>query len=1161
MRNIVPHADCLAGVVRRVPSVSTAAECLLISLLCCLPLAAAQSWEMVPQGVTDFYFPVVSPDGQLIAGYSFAGNALTIMNREGVVLQSVAIDCPGETSRPTSLRFSPNSRRVLWFFMHPHAVVCIYDLTTRKTSSFAIERDLEGDLAAVWNAEFLGDSGDVVLRGTVSTEKDTKAIQVWSADGEKKHVFEGKYETLAVSPDGACIAARRMTSRQGQLVLLSPEGIELASVSVPVRIAGSESIRFSPSGSSFLWVWGNGEEQGYYLASIDGQILAHSRQKEHLWGCDPCFAGDDSSWILSCYDATGTPQYYAEVHDRNGKIAELPRSINRLSVVTDPLTGGFLDLSRSDEIVHISSSGANIGRWGRPTMKERFGPLQPQPYSEQSLVLLASSGVDDNGQFSLSTMQLAFDGCAVNPLDLHLPPNINFPMAKDMSRFSVRISPIGVPAFDMKSMIVDSCGVKICEYSGPYLAMSDDGKRMLGGELSRDYKTLGIDVWDEERRQWRRLEGKTWAGGNLLVSGNGAWGTYGCATRSHPGTSKAIALVDMTRQSVVERLKYTDADIWSLDPLAISPSGNWVLASAFVAEADAEELKRPLVLWSRQSRNWQVIGSGVVGRGVAFSDDERLVAYHSSGRLAVYDLVRDQNSLFEVSGSYGSIFFCRGGELVVVSTSGQGLTLVNRRTRQMASLICDAHDWLLYTDDGYFDASRRGARFVAMVRGLDAYSIDQFALRNNRPDIIMERLGLGTPELIAHMKNLYQKRLRSAGMTEAQLSGDLHVPEVKITEVQRNGKKATVTCVLRDSKLPVARYNIYVNNVPLMGASGKAIVPKQSALLKKEIELTSGVNRIEVSCVNSAGAESHRAYTQVDCEVPAKGDLYYVGFGVSEYSDKSLSLRYADKDAADLADAMKKVCAGHYGAVHTRVFTNSEATVVSVGVAREFLDKATVDDTLILFIAGHGVHDRDKASTYYFLTHDTDLKQLEDTAVPFELFEQLLEEVKPRRKVFLMDTCESGELEERTRDEFVALASSRGLRGRSIRGLKVASPGKGSGALPSRSYLLDRNRYIYDDLKRRTGSIVLSSCMGNELSYESDQFENGLFTEAILRGLGDAGTDADRNGEISEQELRDYVVKTVESMSKGVQHPTVDRDNTYVDIPVARTAGSGTPLK
>ena len=40
-------------------------------------------------------------------------------------------------------------------------------------------------------------------------------------------------------------------------------------------------------------------------------------------------------------------------------------------------------------------------------------------------------------------------------------------------------------------------------------------------------------------------------------------------------------------------------------------------------------------------------------------------------------------------------------------------------------------EWMMYSPDGYFDASRDGDDLVLMVKGLDAFRVEQFAVRNN----------------------------------------------------------------------------------------------------------------------------------------------------------------------------------------------------------------------------------------------------------------------------------------------------------------------------------------------------------------------------------------------------------------------------------------------
>ena len=79
---------------------------------------------------------------------------------------------------------------------------------------------------------------------------------------------------------------------------------------------------------------------------------------------------------------------------------------------------------------------------------------------------------------------------------------------------------------------------------------------------------------------------------------------------------------------------------------------------------------------------------------------------------------------------------------------------------------------------------------------------------------------------------------------------------------------------------------------------------------------------------------------------------------------------------------------------------------------KDFLKDAKVDDIFVLFIAGHGMYSQGDDATYYYLTHNADLSNLSSTAADFDLIEDLLQGIKPRKKLFLMDTCESGEIDE-----------------------------------------------------------------------------------------------------------------------------------------------------
>lgn len=476
-----------------------------------------------------------------------------------------------------------------------------------------------------------------------------------------------------------------------------------------------------------------------------------------------------------------------------------------------------------------------------------------------------------------------------------------------------------------------------------------------------------------------------------------------------------------------------------------------------------------------------------------------------------------------------------------------GLILIwNKANGEAAFLASKDKDWLMFTRDGYFASSTNGSKIVAMVKGLEAYGIDQFALRYNRPDLILQRLELGSPEQIAYYHHLYKKRLKKRGISEAQLLADVHVPEAKILDTKTEGKIASVTFELRDAKYNLQSFQIFVNDVPLFRSPGKIITGNKYRASTK-IVLTQGDNKIEISCLNEKGVESYRALTYAAYTGKVTQDLYFLGFGVSEYKNKQLNLKYAHKDALDLEKLFQSFT-GSYNQIHTKVFLNQAVTVETIQKAKTFVSNAKVDDTVILFIAGHGAHDFDEAATYYFLTSEVDLDNLRQTAAPFELVENLLQDIKPRNKLFLMDTCESGELQDETVTFYTAAAESQAIRPRSIRGLTIVNSSQ-NGKRPvlrvNRDFLLNKDRYIYNDIFRRSGAIVFSSSAGGEFSYEKDEIENGLFTEEIINTLKDSSSDLNRDQKISIDEMKKLVTLAVSRSSKNLQNPTVDRDNIY----------------
>ena len=471
--------------------------------------------------------------------------------------------------------------------------------------------------------------------------------------------------------------------------------------------------------------------------------------------------------------------------------------------------------------------------------------------------------------------------------------------------------------------------------------------------------------------------------------------------------------------------------------------------------------------------NWKELASYSFGErlknvawgyiNVIFNDDRTFLVGLTDGSIHLCDMKTGNDIKTFYHNSQVTSLGPTGLKNYFISTSQDGTTRIwNMETGEWTAFIAnqDGSQWLLFTNDGYWDGSPDCSDLVSMVRGLESWNIDQFAVKNNRPDIILKRLGSTDIKLIDHYYNQYLKRLRKLKLTEDKLRDDYHVPEAKIIEAKQNDKFMGVTFSLSDDKYKLASYNIYVNDVPLFGAYGKEISGNGRTLTEK-IELTSGENKIEISCMIENGAESFRALTLADYDKPVEPDLYYIGFGVSDYKNnvpaefetaefermvKSAGsesgaiiksayfkhdnkyiirgdigkndyntlikifdkldeypmindLNFAHKDALDLAEVFK-IRIDNFNNVYTYTFVNEQATVENIKKAKSLLKNAKPDDTFVLFIAGHGVHDTDKETTYYFLTYETDLMNLSGTAANFDLIEDMLQESLPETNCF-----------------------------------------------------------------------------------------------------------------------------------------------------------------
>lgn len=561
--------------------------------------------------------------------------------------------------------------------------------------------------------------------------------------------------------------------------------------------------------------------------------------------------------------------------------------------------------------------------------------------------------------------------------------------------------------------------------------------------------------------------------------------------------------------------------------------------------------------------------SAAMSSGAAFSPDGRMAARAVGQVVRIVEVAggKEQIELVGHSSNVKTLAYSPDGRHLLSGADDGAIKLWDLATgKELVSLIAlGREDFAAVTPDQYYRISKAGAKGVGFRVRERIYPFEQFDLRFNRPDIVLQQLGAASPETVQSYRSAYERRLKKMGLSEQMLSTDFHVPEVEIltrdVPVSINAAAFALRVRATDSRYALDRLNVYVNDVPVHGSGGIVLREKNTQSHEQEIQvpLLPGRNKIQVSVLNQQGTESLKqtVYTTSSAQF-APADVYVLAIGVSEYRDKTYNLRFAAKDAADLVAAYKAAEGRpkEWGKVHSLTLTDRNATRAEILKAKDWLTQAKVNDLVVVFAAGHGM--TDDQSNYYFGTHDIDPRNPASRGLPYDEFEFLLDGVPAMQKLLLLDTCFSGEIE---KEQPVAVAAVPGVAARagtvrmrafrSARGVAVVGDEVGAAAGSQLSAAMLRfQQDWFADLRRGTGAAVISSSSGNEYSLEGEQWRNGVFTYALLQGLKNRLADANKDRVITVSELQAYVIDQVRALTQGGQNPTVRRENLEYDFAV-----------
>ena len=414
---------------------------------------------------------------------------------------------------------------------------------------------------------------------------------------------------------------------------------------------------------------------------------------------------------------------------------------------------------------------------------------------------------------------------------------------------------------------------------------------------------------------------------------------------------------------------------------------------------------------------------GYIHRSYTFTPDgKQIVSGASNGRLSLYGL--DGKKLGNFVGHESDVWAVAAspdGRYLVSASGDETVRLWNLKTRELLVTIfrSEEGEWVMWTPQGFFASSPAGAGLIGWQinhgQEHEAEYVTAAQLREhlNRPNIVARAIQLSSAEAA----------IKEARGSEFNL-GDLRakpVPRLRILTPKTDsatlkGGHAEVAVELEATPDPVKIIRVQVNGSQIaekLPEQGPGLEPGR---LTFDVPLAKGANKIAIAAVNQTGetvasvSVSHEGEGDLD----KRGTLYILAIGVDKYPNlPGKDLSYAGADAKAFATAMEKRAGALHERVVKRLLVNGEAasdapTAANILDGLDLLRRARQNDTVMLFVSGHGVND---GPNYRFAPTDAAWGEesilRQSTVVPWYAFQEALTGANGRRFLFL-DTCHAG---------------------------------------------------------------------------------------------------------------------------------------------------------
>ena len=544
----------------------------------------------------------------------------------------------------------------------------------------------------------------------------------------------------------------------------------------------------------------------------------------------------------------------------------------------------------------------------------------------------------------------------------------------------------------------------------------------------------------------------------------------------------SIAMYDITDAKLVKRFgllgkKYIKAE-WLSDnkTLAVSDNSNRIHFIDYKTGITNRTILLDTIYFKDNYSN------GNASRFI-ISDDEKIVATVHHDFYCLWNMA---NGKF--IGKYpGDILnFVKGTDLFIVSNMG-GIDVYNKKTGAtlFKIFIAGEKDYLVMDSMGRYDgteAARKQLYFTCGTEVIELQSVkDQLWIPN-----LAERIS--NAEAI-NGKTLSELNL--CGLTPAveNVGSNNNEYRFKITP-RRGGLGESVLLV---NGIEARRYK--PEQLTKLGGSYELLIKKTDLnnffIAGKENPVSLKAYTAD-NAISSRGVKINEDKTK---ETTAPPNLYAVMVGVSDYKGDELDLKYAAKDATDIsgaiANAAKKLLntdSKEHVFMYNLTTAKERYQLPEKNSIKKVLEeigkKATANDILLIFFAGHGVMEGEKKQ-FYFLTADASkasaVNAIADVGISTaELTDWMKpQNIKAQKRILIFDACNSGQAIK----DFVQMGTG------------------------DQDYLAARNDdkaqqiKAIDKLNEKSGLFILSASASNQSAYEMGRYSQGLLTYALLKAI------------------------------------------------------------